>query len=93
MIRTLHWRESVFTKSAEGSRTRAPLHGNLCDHFDDDCEVLNHYYVAKRMYPNIPFYLRDENGETFEFGWSLIYQYISKLTQENEEGLLSYPDY
>ncbi len=47
---------------------------------DDDCNVINHYYSAKRMHPNIPFYLQDENGETFEFGWSLIYQYISNIS-------------
>ena len=41
---------------------------------DDDYNVVSHYYSAKRMHPNIPFYLQDENGETFEFGWSLIYQ-------------------
>jgi hypothetical protein len=45
------------------------------------------------LYPDIPFYLQDENGETFEFGWGLIYQYIFKLTQENEEKLFPYPDY
>ena len=49
--------------------------------FDDDYNVINHYYKAKRLHPNIPFYLQDERGETFEFGWSLIYQYIAKLTQ------------
>ena len=47
----------------------------------DDYNVINHYYKAKRLHPNIPFYLQDERGETFEFGWSLIYQYIAKLTQ------------
>ena len=52
---------------------------------DDDYNVVNHYYAAKRMHPNIPFYLQDENGETFEFGWSLIYQYIAKLTQDDED--------
>ena len=31
---------------------------------DDDCEVVNHYYIAKKLHPNIPFYLQDENGET-----------------------------
>ena len=35
---------------------------------DDDYNVVSHYYSAKRMHPNIPFYLQDENGETFEFG-------------------------
>jgi len=48
---------------------------------DDDYNVVNHYYAAKRLHPNIPFYLQDENGETYEFGWDLIYQYIAKLTQ------------
>ena len=47
---------------------------------DDDYNVINHYYSAKRLHPNIPFYLQDENGETYEFGWDLIYQYIAKLT-------------
>jgi len=46
---------------------------------DDDYSVINHYYGAKRMHPNIPFYLQDENGDTYEFGWQLIYQYIGKL--------------
>ena len=41
---------------------------------DDDYNVINHYYGAKRMYPNMPFYLQDENGETYEFKWDLIYQ-------------------
>ena len=54
---------------------------------DDDCNVVNHYYRAKTLHPNIPFYLQDQNGETFEFGWSLIYQYIEKLSQHN------YPDW
>ena len=48
---------------------------------DDDYNVVNHYYRAKGLHPNIPFYLQDENGDTYEFGWSLIYQYIAKLTQ------------
>ncbi len=48
---------------------------------DDDYNVVNHYYKAKRMHPKIPFYLQDEKGETYEFGWELIYQYIAKLTQ------------
>ena len=48
---------------------------------DDDYEVINQFYKAKRLHPNIPFYLQDENGETYEFGWDLIYQYIAKLTQ------------
>ena len=43
---------------------------------DDDCNVVAHYYRAKMMHPNIPFYLQDEQGNTYEFGWSLIYQYI-----------------
>jgi hypothetical protein len=62
-------------------------------HYDDDCEVVNHYYIAKKMHSDIPFYLQDENGETFEFGWNLIYQYIAKLTQEDEDELFPYPDY
>ena len=52
---------------------------------DDDYNVVNHYYSAKRMHPNIPFYLQDENGETFEFGWSLIYQYTANISH--------YPDW
>ncbi len=48
---------------------------------DDDYEVVNQYYAAKRIHPNIPFYLQDENGQTFVFGWDLVYQYIAKLTQ------------
>ena len=49
-------------------------------YIDDDCNVINHYYKAKTLHPDIPFYLQDENGETFEFGWSLIYQYISNIS-------------
>ena len=48
---------------------------------DDDYEMISQFYTAKRMHPNIPFYLQDENGETFVFGWDLIYQYITKLTE------------
>ena len=48
---------------------------------DDDYNVINHYYRAKRLHPNIPFYLQDENGQTFEFKWDLIYQYIGKLSE------------
>ena len=48
---------------------------------DDDYEMISQFYTAKRMQPNIPFYLQDENGETFVFGWDLIYQYITKLTE------------
>jgi hypothetical protein len=48
---------------------------------DDDYNVINHYYSAKRRHPKIPFYLRDENGNTYEFKWDLIYQYIDKLNQ------------
>ena len=47
---------------------------------DDDYEVVNQYYRAKRLHPNIPFYLQDEMGNTFEFGWSLIYEYISNIS-------------
>ena len=35
---------------------------------DDDYEVVNNYYRAKYWHPNIPFYLQDENGDTYEFG-------------------------
>jgi hypothetical protein len=48
---------------------------------DDDYHVINHYYRAKMTHPNIPFYLQDERGETFEFKWDLIYQYIGKLNE------------
>ena len=48
---------------------------------DDDYNVVNHYYIAKRTHPNIPFYLQDEMGNTYEFKWDLIYQYIAKITQ------------
>ena len=54
-------------------------------HIDDDCNVIAHYYRAKMLHPNIPFYLQDEMGNTYEFGWSLIYEYISNVT--------SYPDW
>jgi len=55
--------------------------------------MISQFYTAKRMHPNIPFYLQDENGETFVFGWSLIYQYIGKLTQDDKDGFFLYPDY
>ena len=55
---------------------------------DDDHAVVAHFYAAKRRYPNIPFYLQDQKGDTYEFGWSLIYQYIAKLTQND-----FYPDW
>ena len=48
---------------------------------DDAYNVINHYYRAKRMHPNIPFFLQDEMGNTYEFKWDLIYQYIAKITQ------------
>ena len=48
---------------------------------DDEYEMISQFYTAERMHPNIPFYLQDENGETFVFGWDLIYQYITKLTE------------
>ena len=48
---------------------------------DDDYEMISQFYTAKRMHPNIPFYLQDENGETFVFVWDLIYQYITKHTE------------
>ena len=54
---------------------------------DDDYEMISQFYTAKRMHPNIPFYLQDENGETFVFGWDLIYQYIKNLTEPSV-----YPD-
>ena len=46
---------------------------------DDDCAVVSQFHTAKRRYPNIPFYLQDENGETYEFGWSLIYEYTGNI--------------
>ena len=55
---------------------------------DDDYEMISQFYTAKRMHPNIPFYLQDEKGETFVFGWDLIFQYIAKLTQDS-----FYPDW
>ena len=55
---------------------------------DDDYAVISQYYTARRMYPTMPFYLQDEKGDTYEFGWSLIYQYIAKLTQND-----FYPDW
>ena len=55
---------------------------------DDDYEMISQFYTAKRMHPDIPFYLQDEKGETFVFGWDLIFQYIAKLTQDS-----FYPDW
>ena len=55
---------------------------------DDDYEMISQFYTAKRMHPAIPFYLQDEKGETFVFGWDLIFQYIAKLTQDS-----FYPDW
>ena len=55
---------------------------------DDDYEMISQFYTAKRMYPDIPFYLQDEKGDNYVFGWDLIFQYIAKLTQGN-----SYPDW
>ena len=55
---------------------------------DDDYEMISQFYTAKRMYPHIPFYLQDENGDNYVFGWDLIFQYIAKLTQGD-----SYPDW
>ena len=52
---------------------------------DDDINVVAHYYRAKMMHPHIPFFLQDEIGNTFDFGWSLIYDYISKISH--------YPDW
>ena len=34
---------------------------------------------------SIPFYLQDENGDTYEFGWSLIYQYTDRLNSRIED--------
>ena len=48
-------------------------------YIDDDCNVINHYYNAKTLHPDIPFYLQDENGDNFEFKWDLIYQYIGNI--------------
>ena len=55
---------------------------------DDDYEMISQFYTAKRMYPDIPFYLQDENGDNYVFGWDLIFQYIAKLTQGSY-----YPDW
>ena len=55
---------------------------------DDDYEMISQFYTAKRMHPNIPFYLQDENGDNYVFGWELIFQYIAKLTQGDY-----YPDW
>ena len=55
---------------------------------DDDYEMISQFYTAKRMHPNIPFYLQDENGDNYVFGWDLIFQYIAKLTQGDY-----YPDW
>ena len=55
---------------------------------DDDHEMISQFYTAKRMNPDIPFYLQDENGDNYVFGWDLIFQYIAKLTQGS-----SYPDW
>ena len=55
---------------------------------DDDHEMISQFYTAKRMYPDIPFYLQDENGDNYVFGWDLIFQYIAKLTQGDY-----YPDW
>ena len=52
---------------------------------DDDYAVVSQYYTARRMYPTMPFYLQDENGETFVFGMDLIYQYIGNMSH--------YPDW
>jgi len=46
---------------------------------DDDYVMINQYYMGKSMYPHLPFYLQDEKGDTYEFKWDLIYQYIDKL--------------
>ena len=55
---------------------------------DDDHEMISQFYTAKRMYTDIPFYLQDENGDNYVFGWDLIFQYIAKLTQGDY-----YPDW
>ena len=54
---------------------------------DDDYNVVNHYYAAKALHPDIPFYLQDEYGDTFVFGWDLIYQYVQNISQYD------YPDW
>ena len=55
---------------------------------DDDYEMISQFYTAKRMYPDIPFYLQDEKGDNYVLGWDLIFQYIAILTQGS-----SYPDW
>ena len=52
---------------------------------DDDYAVVSQYYSARMMYPTMPFYLQDEQGNTYEFGLSLIYQYIGNISH--------YPDW
>ena len=52
---------------------------------DDDYAVVSQFYSAKRMHPNIPFYLQDEQGNRYEFGWSLIYQYIQNISYYGEK--------
>ena len=46
---------------------------------DDDYTMINQYYYFRSLYPNMPFYLQDEKGDTYEFKMYLIYQYIGKL--------------
>jgi len=46
---------------------------------DDDYTVISQFYSAKKIFPTLPFYLQDETGSTYEFGWSLIYQYIANV--------------
>ena len=58
--------------------TEEELESQRC--IDDDYNVVNHFYRGKRMHPNIPFYLQDENGQNFEFKWDLIYQYLANIT-------------
>ena len=46
---------------------------------DDDYTMINQYYYFRSLYPNMPFHLQDEKGDTYEFKMDLIYQYIGKL--------------
>ena len=40
---------------------------------DDDYTMINQYYYFRSLYPNMPFYLQDEKGDTYEFKICLLY--------------------
>ena len=48
-------------------------------HFDDDCEVVNHYYIAKKLHPDIPFYLYSNEGDEKEVACESMEQFMSVL--------------